>query len=159
TEPTGALAAVNDYLRGQGFTYVGDCADAKLPQDKGKYCSTLKSTDTNAGTETYDVGLVGEKPTKTVTVKRRGAAQLTPGYQVGAADGNVGQPQQLTREQLEANAFITGNLILDQQAGIGTGLGDLPAGAPAGDGGTGGTGGGTGGTGGGTPTTIPTTPG
>ena len=82
TTPEGALAAVNEYLKGQGYEYVGDCADAQLPHDKGKWCSTLVSTDAAAGTETYDVGLVGEKPTKKVTVKRRGAAQLTPGYQV-----------------------------------------------------------------------------
>ena len=50
------------------------------------------STDTAAGTETYDVGPVGEKPQKTVTVKRRGAAELTPGYQVGVAEGTVGGP-------------------------------------------------------------------
>jgi hypothetical protein len=147
TEPVGAEAAVAEYLKGQGFEYAGDCADAKLPQDKGKWCSTLKSTDAAAGTETYDVGPVGEAPQKTITVKRRGAADLTPGYQVGVAQGNVGTPQQLTREQLEANTFITGNLILDQQAGIGAGLGDLPAGAPSGDGGTGG--------GGTPPTTAP----
>ena len=92
TTPEGALAAVNEYLKGQGYEYVGDCADAQLPRDKGKWCSTLVSTDAAAGTETYDVGPVGEKPTKKVTVKRRGAAQLTPGYQVGVGDGNVGQP-------------------------------------------------------------------
>ena len=119
---------MNEYLKGQGYEYVGDCADAQLPRDKGKWCSTLVSTDAAAGTETYDVGLVGEKPTKKVTVKRRGAAQLTPGYQVAVGEGNVGQPSQLTREQLEANAFITGNLLLDQAAGIGNGLERPPGG-------------------------------
>jgi LPXTG-motif cell wall-anchored protein len=158
TEPVGAAAALAEYLKGQGYEYAGDCADAQLPRDKGKWCSTLKSTDPAAGTETYDVGPVGEKPQKTVTVKRRGAAELTPGYQVGVGQGNVGTPQQLTREQLEADTFITGNLILDQQAGIGAGLGDLPTGAPTGGtGGTGGNGGGGGGGGGGVPpvTTVP----
>ena len=159
TEPVGAEAAIAEYLKGQGYEYAGDCADAELPRDKGKWCSTLKSTDEAAGTETYDVGPVGEKPQKTITVKRRGAAKLTPGYQVGVAQGNVGDPRQLTRSELEGDTFITGNLILDQQAGIGAGLGDLPAGAPAGGGtgGAGGGGGGGGGTGGGgtPPVTIP----
>ena len=48
--------------------------------------------------------------------------RLTPGLQVGVADGNVGVPQQLTREQLANDIFITGNLVLDQAAGIGNGL-------------------------------------
>lgn len=153
SEPVGAEAAVAGYLKGQGLEYAGDCATAKLPQDKGKWCSTLKSTDTTAGTETYDIGPVGEKPEKSITVKRRGAAELTPGFQVGVGDGNVGTPQQLTREQLQADAFITGNLVLDQQAGIGNGLSDLPAGAPENNGGTGGGGGG-----GGAGTPTPTVP-
>lgn len=147
TAPSGALAAVADYLEGQGHEYVGDCADARLPADKGKWCSTRVSTDPTTGTETYEVGPVGEKPQKQVTLKRRAVAQLTPGYQVGVADGNVGQPQLLTREQLEANAFITGNLVLDQAAGIGNGIGDLPAGVPTD--GPGGDAGGNGGAGGG----------
>jgi hypothetical protein len=158
TEPVGAAAAIAEYLKGQGYEYAGDCADAKLPEDKGKWCSTLKSTDPAAGTETYEVGPVGEQPQKTVTVKRRGAAQLTPGYQVGVTGGNVGAPHQLTREELQADTFITGNLVLDQQAGIGAGLGDLPAGAPTDTGGGGGGtgGGGTGGGGGGIPpVTVP----
>jgi hypothetical protein len=158
TAPVGAEAAIADYLKGQGHDYAGDCADAKLPADQGKWCSTLKSTDPTSGTATYDVGPVGEKAQKTVTVKPRSAAQLTPGFQVGAADNNVGAPQQLTQDQLRADAFITGNLLLDQAAGIGNGLSDLPAGAPTGAGGTGGgAGGGTGGGGGTTPPA--TTPG
>jgi LPXTG-motif cell wall-anchored protein len=157
TEPVGAQAAIADYVKGQGHEYAGDCADAQLPRDEGKWCSTLKSSDPAAGTETYDVGPVGENPQKTVTVKRRGAAQLTPGYQVGVTQGNVGAPHQLARSELESDAFITGNLILDQQAGIGAGLGDLPAGAPTpapGGGGTGGNGGTGGGGGGGTPPVV-----
>ena len=151
TTPEGALAAVNEYVKGQGDEYVGDCAAAGLPQDTGKWCSTLVSTDTAAGTETYDVGPVDEKPSKRVTVKRRSTAELTPGYQVGVSDGTVGGPQLLTREQLQTDVFITGNLVLDQAAGIGNGLADLPAGAPSG--GTGGTGG-NGDTGGTTPPPV-----
>jgi hypothetical protein len=126
----GAEAAIDTYLKSQGVDYVGDCANAKLPEDKGKWCSTLVSGDANSDTVTYDLGPVGEKPQKSITLKRKGQAALTPGYQVGVAQGDVGQPSQLTRSQLENDAFITGNLILDQQAGIGNGLGDLPAGAP-----------------------------
>jgi hypothetical protein len=155
TEPIGAEAAIGEYLRTQGHEYVGDCGDTRLPRDKGKWCSTMQSSDTNAGTETYEVGPVGETPEKTITVKRRGAAALTPGYSVGVTDGNVGDTRLLTRQELEADTFITGNLVLDQQAGIGAGIADLPAGAPSG--GTGGTGGDGGGGGGGTlpPVTTP----
>ncbi|MES1170348.1 MAG: hypothetical protein ABUL47_06655, partial [Leifsonia sp.] len=73
TQPAGAEAAILGYLKTQGIDYVGDCADAQLPADKGKWCSTLKSSDTTAGTETYDIGPVGEKPQKAITLKRKGA--------------------------------------------------------------------------------------
>jgi LPXTG-motif cell wall-anchored protein len=135
--PTGAEAAVAAYVKGLGYDYAGDCASAKLPQDKGKWCSTLVSGDDKSDTQTYDVGPVGEKPQKRITIKRRGAAQLTPGFQVGVAEGNVGQPQELTHDQLLGDVWITGNLLLDQIAGIGNGLADLPAGAPTTGGGAG----------------------
>ncbi|MET0628447.1 MAG: hypothetical protein ABW033_08315 [Acidimicrobiia bacterium] len=150
----GAEEAISKYVESQGKGYAGDCADASLPKDKGKWCSTLIEGDDTSNTKTYEVGPVGGKAVAKVTVTRKGSAQLTPGLQVGVADGNVGVPQALTAEQLANNTFITGNLILDQAAGIGNGLADLPPGTPAaGDGGTdGGTGGGGGGGGGGTPT-------
>ncbi len=138
---TSAEEAIAAYLETQGDEYVGDCADAKLPEEKGKWCSTQVSGDNTSDTQTYDLGPVGEKPQKTITLKRKGSAVLTPGYRVGVAQGDVGQPSQLSREQLENDAFITGNLKLDQALGL---PGDLPAGAPDGD--TGG--------GGGTPTTT-----
>lgn len=145
-KPVGAEAAVAKYLQSQGYEYAGDCADATLPEDKGMWCSTLVSGDATSNTKTYALGPVGESAQKQITVTRHGSAQLTPGYQVGVAQGNVGQPQQLTQEQLQANAFITSNLLLDQAAGIGNGLADLPPGASTGGDQTGG--GGTGGTGG-----------
>jgi hypothetical protein len=37
TAPEGALAAINEYVKGQGHEYVGDCADAELPRDKAKW--------------------------------------------------------------------------------------------------------------------------
>ena len=79
-----------------------------------------------------------------VTVTRHGAAQLTPGLQVSVADGSVGVPRELTKQELLNDTFITGNLVLDQAAGIGNGLADLPPGAPetGDDGGAGDTGGG-----------------
>lgn len=142
TEPTGTELAIDEYLKGQGIEYAGDCADAKLPADKGKWCSTLVSGGEDSDTATYDLGPVGEKPEKRITLKRHGDAVLTPGYQVDVGEGNVGAPSQLTREQLEANTLITGNLLLDQQAGIGNGLADLPPGADNNAGGGGGGGGG-----------------
>jgi hypothetical protein len=142
-KPVGPEVAVADYVQGQGVEYAGDCATATLPQDKGKWCFTLLDGATSNDQKVYGVGPVGEKPVKVITTKRHGSAELTPGFQVGVADGNVGNPSQLTREQLAADTFITGNLVLDQAAGIGNGLADLPAGAPgptppAGGGGNGG---------------------
>ncbi len=148
----GALAAVSNYVVSQNHLYAGDCADATLPKDKGKWCSTLIAGDDTTNTKTYAVGPVGGKAVSNVTVTRKGQAQLTPGVQVGVADGNVGTPQPLTAAEIAGNTFITGNLVLDQAAGIGNGLADLPAGTPAetpGDGTTPPT----------TPTTtLPTTP-
>jgi LPXTG-motif cell wall-anchored protein len=167
SEPAGAQAAAAKYVKDQGFEYAGDCADAELPADKGKWCSTLVQGSEKTDTQTYDVGPVGEKPEKVVTVKRRASTVLTPGNQVAVGNGDVGTPSQLTRQQLQGDVWITGNLVLDQQAGVGTGLNELPQGAttpatpttttaPPANGGTGGTGGagGTGGTGG-TPTVGP----
>ena len=156
TEFTGTQAAIDQYLKSQGIAYAGDCADAKLPQDKGKWCSTLVSGGETSDTATYDLGPVGEKPQKRITLKRHGqAVVLTPGYQVPVGEGNVGDPSQLTREQLEANTFILNNLRLDQALGIGNGDADLPAGATTGNN-TGGGGGGGGGGGTGTTTPPPT---
>jgi LPXTG-motif cell wall-anchored protein len=129
-KPVGAETAVAAYLKDQGLEYAGDCANASLPRDKGKWCSTLVSGADSNEQKVYGIGPVGQKPEKQITITRHGSAQLTPGYQVPVGGGNVGTPQELTGDQLAANAFITGNLILDQQAGIGNGLGDLPAGAP-----------------------------
>ena len=143
--PVGAELAVAKYLKTQGIEYAGDCADAKLPRDKGKWCSTLLEGADSNEKKVFGIGPVGEKPTKVITVTRHDSAQLTPGYQVDVADGNVSDPSQLTREQLQADAFITSNLDLDQLAGIGNGQSDLPggtatAGGQTGTGGTGGTG-------------------
>ena len=143
--PEGAEKAVADYLESQGIEYVGDCAKAKLPRDRGKWCSTL--VEDSDERKVYEVGPVGEDPEQILTIDRRGQATLTPGLQVEVDDGEVGAPRQLTPEQLRADAFITSNLLLDQQLGIGNGLADLPdvLQATPGDGGTGGDGGGTGG--------------
>jgi hypothetical protein len=156
-QPDGPQAAIASYLQGQGIAYVGDCADAQQPRDDGKWCSTLVAGDATSDSQTYDLGPVGEKPQKSITLQRRGETHLTPGFQVDVADGNVGAPSELTREQLQSDVFITGNLQLDQAAGIGNGLGDLPPGSDSGTGGggTGGTGGGTGG-GGATPPIVVT---
>ena len=137
-EPTGAEAALATYVTSQDHQYAGDCADATLPKDKGKWCSTLIEGDDTTDTKTYDVGPVGGKAVSNVTVTRKGRRSSHRVYQVGVADGNVGTPRQFTAAELAGNTFITGNLVLDQAAGIGNGLADLPAaGTPAG--GTGGT--------------------
>jgi hypothetical protein len=127
---TGTEGAIDAYLRGQNITYAGDCRDARLPRDRGDWCSTLVSGSETGTTATYDLGPVGGKAEKTLTLQRGGSTELTPGHQVGVAGGSVGAPSQLTTEQLRADLWITGNIVLDQNAGIGNGLADVPAGAP-----------------------------
>jgi hypothetical protein len=160
-QPTGAEQAVLDYVASQGFEYIGDCDDTELPRDRGKWCSTL--VEDGEDRKVYEVGPVGEEPEFVVTVDRSGHEVLTPGFRVQVDNGDVGTPRQLTPEELRADVFITGNLLLDLQAGIGLGLADLPpltatppvgggtGGAGAGGAGAGGTGGGAVGGGGVTP--------
>jgi hypothetical protein len=124
--PVGPEAAIAAYLDSQGIEYAGDCATAKLPRDKGKWCSTLQSGADDKDKKVYALGPVGGKPETIITLNRHGQALLTPGLQVGVANGDVGAPQQLTEAEIAADVFITGNLVLDQQAGIGNGLSDIP---------------------------------
>ncbi|HEX5586031.1 MAG TPA: hypothetical protein VFZ17_01865, partial [Acidimicrobiia bacterium] len=128
--PEGAEAAVAKYVESQGHVYAGDCANATLPKDKGKWCSTLAEGDDTSNSKTYLVGPVGEKPVSKVTVTRNGQVQLTPGVEVGVANGNVGVPRELTASEIAGNTFISGNLLADQALGIGNGLADRPAGVP-----------------------------
>ena len=159
--PEGPEKAIAAYLQSQGIEYIGDCADAELPRDEGKWCSTLVEGADSNEKKVYEIGPVGEEPEQILTVDRRGHATLTPGLQVDVDDGDVGVPRQLTPEELRANAFIAANILLDQQAGIGSGFADLPPMTTPPDTGTGGgtggdTGGGTGGGGtGGGPVVTP----
>ena len=79
-----------------------------------------------------------------VTAPDGSEAQLGPAKSVVVTQGNLGTINTLTYDDLANNIFIAGNLALDQQAGIGRGLLDLPpAPTPTTTGGTGGTGTGT----------------
>jgi hypothetical protein len=145
--PEGATAAVAAYLTDRGEEYVGDCATATLPRDRGDWCSTILEDGDDR--KVYEVGPVGEDPDVILTIDRRGQARLTPGLRVDVVNGDVGVPRQLTREELLNDPFITFNILLDQQAGIGNGLADIPgtttqpAGGPGAPGGGGAAGGGT----------------
>jgi FecR protein len=55
-----------------------------------------------------------------------GQTELTPSTKIVAIAGNLGPIVNLTYDDLAGNALISGNLLLDQQAGKGKGLGDLP---------------------------------
>jgi hypothetical protein len=80
-----------------------------------------------------------------VTTVDGSEAQLGPAKSVVVTQGNLGTINTLSYDDLANNIFIAGNLALDQQAGIGRGLLDLPpAPTPTTTGGTGGTGTGTG---------------
>jgi hypothetical protein len=61
-----------------------------------------------------------------VTTPGGAVALLTPATEVIVTNDVAGVPTQLTYEQLVDLPFVVDNLILDQQAGIGNGLGDLP---------------------------------
>jgi hypothetical protein len=52
-------------------------------------------------------------------------AQLGPSTSIVVTEGNLGTITQLTYDQITGNLFIAGNLVLDQQGGIGSGLGDV----------------------------------
>ena len=63
------------------------------------------------------------------TVKVTGAngtAELPPATKLVSVSGNLGPVLNLTYDDLNGNVQIAGNLLLDQQAGKGKGLGDLP---------------------------------
>jgi len=137
---TGPEAALASYLQTQGHRYAGDCATASLPQDRGAWCSSVVQGGDDE--RVYEVGPVGKDPALLLTLDRDGEATLDPGLAVDVDNGAVGTPRRLTLEQLQANEFITSNLLLDLAAGLGKGLADLPgfgqttttgAGAPGGD--------------------------
>ena len=140
TTATGPEAAVAAYLQTRGHRYAGECTTASLPQDRGAWCFSLVQGGDDE--RVYEVGPVGEDPALLLTLDRDGEATLNPGLAVDVDNGTVGTPRRLTLEQLQANTFITSNLLLDLAAGLGKGLADLPgfgettttgAGAPGGD--------------------------
>ena len=152
--PVGPEISVGKYVESLGKQYAGPCDLATLPRDDGKWCSTLVESKSTADQRVYEVGPVGGKAEKTVTVKRRGQQLLVPGENVPVADGNIGDVGRLTFEQMLQDQYITGNLKQDLAAGIGKGLTELDGVAGAvvdrttdntGAGGAGGAGGATGG--------------
>jgi hypothetical protein len=62
-----------------------------------------------------------------VTTPGGAVTLLTPATEVIVTNDVAGLPTQLTYEQLVNLPFVVDNLVLDQQAGIGNGLGDLPS--------------------------------
>ena len=148
--PVGPEIAVGQYVESLGQQYAGPCDLATLPRDQGKWCSTLVESKSTDDQKVYEVGPVGGKAQKTITLKRRGQQLLVPGENVPVADGNIGDVGRLTYEQMLQDQYITDNLKQDLAAGIGKGLSELDGvagavvGRPADNTGTGGTGGGTG---------------
>lgn len=139
------------YVQSLGHDYAGPCDLASLPRDEGKWCSTLVESKSTEDQKVYDVGPVGGKAEKTVTLKRRGQQLLVPGENVPVRDGDIGDVGRLTYEQMLQDQYITENLKQDLAAGIGKGLTELQGVAGAIVGGTAdNTGGGGGGAGGGT---------
>ena len=61
-----------------------------------------------------------------VTSANGGSAELPPATKLVAVGGNLGPVVNLTYDDLNGNVQIAGNLALDQQAGKGSGSGDLP---------------------------------
>jgi LPXTG-motif cell wall-anchored protein len=155
--PVGAEVAVAAYVKSLGHEYAGPCDLATLPRDKDKWCSTLVDAKSTDDQKVYEVGPVGGKAEKSITLKRRGAQLLVPGENVPVQDGDIGDVGRLTYEQLLNDKYITDNLKQDLAEGIGNGLADLNgvAGAVVG-GNPAPTGGGTGGGGTGGPNIIST---
>ena len=123
--PVGAEITVGKYVESLAEQYAGPCDLATLPRDEGKWCSTLVESKTTEDQRVYEVGPVGGKAEKTVTVKRRGQQLLVPGENVPVADGNIGDVGRLTYEQMLQDQYITENLKQDLAAGIGKGLTEL----------------------------------
>ncbi|MFN8027842.1 MAG: LPXTG cell wall anchor domain-containing protein [Acidimicrobiia bacterium] len=159
--PVGPEIAVGEYVASLGHEYAGPCDLATLPRDEGKWCSTLVESKSTDNQKVYDVGPVGGKAEKTITLKRRGQQLLVPGENVPVENGDIGDVGRLTYEQLLADQYVTDNLKKDLAAGIGKGISELDgvAGAVVGrDNGTGGNAG-NGGNGGNGGTNIITSPG
>lgn len=123
--PVGPEITVGKYVESLSEQYAGPCDLATLPRDKGKWCSTLVESKSTEDQRVYEVGPVGGKAEKTVTVKRRGQQLLVPGENVPVADGNIGDVGRLTYEQMLQDQYITENLKQDLAAGIGKGLTEL----------------------------------
>ena len=96
------------YVESLGYEYAGDCADATLPRDEGKWCSTLvesKSTGTESlrrrpgGREAREDGH-GEAARRSSASRR---VQNVP-----VADGNVGDRRTAhLRADARGHTFIT----------------------------------------------------
>ncbi len=123
--PVGPEITVAKYVDSIGEQYAGPCDLASLPRDKGKWCSTLVESKSTDDEKVYDVGPVGEKAQKQVTVKRRGQQLLVPGENVPVAEGNIGDVNRLTYEQMLNDPYIAENLQRDLALGIGKGLSEL----------------------------------
>jgi hypothetical protein len=129
--PVGPEITVGKYVDSLGETYAGPCELASLPRDEGKWCSTLVESQSNDDQKVYDVGPVGGKPQKRITVKRHGQQLLVPGENVSVAEGNIGGVGKLTYEQMLNDPYIAANLQRDLALGIGKGLSELNADASA----------------------------
>jgi hypothetical protein len=62
--------AIETWLRKKGYSYSGDCADAKLESDSGKWCSTLSGD--RGEQETYKVGRVFSQYQYSLLLKKSG---------------------------------------------------------------------------------------
>lgn len=63
--------AVEAWLRGEGYEYSGDCADAKLETDSGTWCSTLAEGEGDE--QTYKVGRVFSQYKYSLELKKSGS--------------------------------------------------------------------------------------
>jgi hypothetical protein len=70
--------------------------------------------------------IVAVVDTVKVSSANGGTAELPPATKLVAVGGNLGPVVTVTFDELNGNVQIAGNLLLDQQAGKGKGLGDLP---------------------------------
>lgn len=62
--------AIEAWLRKQRYAYSGDCADAKLEADSGKWCSTLSRDQGEQ--QTYKVGRVFSQYKYSLLLKKSG---------------------------------------------------------------------------------------
>jgi hypothetical protein len=64
------IDAINDFLTAAGYSYIGDCSNATLPEDVGSWCSVFY--EDHGDYLVFGIGEVASEPSETVNVTIEG---------------------------------------------------------------------------------------